>query len=51
MKPEAKEEFDREVGKWIDEGWLKPVPSHNGPVIPLMAVIQLDNGPPGDGLP
>ena len=38
---DLKPEFDRGVGKWITNGWLKEWKQPgNGPAVPLMAVLQ-----------
>ena len=44
VKPAEKVEFELEIDKWINEGWLQPAPTHRGPVIPLMAVAQPNKG-------
>jgi hypothetical protein len=46
MGPAVKEEFDKEVQSWIDEGILSPVPEEEfvSTVVPMMAVEQVNKG-------
>ena len=39
----TREAFENEVGKWIENGWLRPYVGHYDGVIPLMAVFQRNN--------
>jgi len=44
MKETIRQDYERELCRWIDEGWLKP---YNGPVhglLPLLAVLQENKG-------
>ena len=39
----AREKFDNEVKRWIEEGWLRPCSEvDGGGVLPLMAVVQVN---------
>ena len=39
----AREKFDNEVERWIEEGWLRPCSEvDGGGVLPLMAVVQVN---------
>ena len=44
IKPEAKEEYEKEIGEWMERGWLRRYDEskHGKPkgLIPLMAVVQ-----------
>lgn len=43
MRPEVRQEFERELTQWVEDGWLVPYNKWHGAVkgtIPLMAVVQ-----------
>ena len=40
VSAEHEAEFLEELHMWISEGWLIPAPEYEGPVLPLMAVVQ-----------
>jgi hypothetical protein len=42
VPPDAKAEFDAEVQDWITRGWLQPFEGECDGLIPLMAVVQVN---------
>ena len=44
IKAEDEDAFHKELESWIEEGWLQEAKGYVGPVVPLMAVAQINKG-------
>ena len=40
VDPEIRKDYDAEVSRWIEQGWLEPCKEPKGGIIPMLAVQQ-----------